>query len=175
MLAMSKAIRGKIPAASSGTMMNVMIGGRRNGAGWAYYETVGGGSGARPDSDGVSGVHSNMTNTLNTPVEIAEMEYPLQFTANMLIPGSGGAGKFNGGDGIIRSFRVLEPCTLSIIAERFEIPPWGLDGGSGARKAKVTIVREGKRMEMPAKFTAKLEKGDEVILETPGGGGYGIS
>ncbi len=175
LLAMSKAMIGKIPAASSGTMMNVMLGGRKEGTGWAYYETIGGGSGARPHSDGVSGVHSNMTNTLNTPVEIAEMEYPLQFTANTLIPDSGGTGKFKGGDGVLRSFRVLERCTLSIIAERFEIAPWGLDGGTEGRKARVTIVRGGKRLEMPAKFTTPLNKGDEVIIETPGGGGYGVS
>lgn len=173
LLAMSNAMKGRIPAASSGTMMNVMIGGRRNNAGWAYYETIGGGTGGRPNSNGVSGVHSNMTNTLNTPVEIAEMEYPLVFTANSLVPHSGGKGRYHGGDGIVRSFRVLEPCTLSIISERVEIPPWGLEGGMDGRKGRITIVRNGTSTEMPSKFTTNLQPGDEVILETPGGGGYG--
>lgn len=174
LLALSRAMPSRVPAASSGTMMNVMMGGERpDGRYWAYYETICGGNGARPNGDGVSAVHSNMTNTLNTPVEVAEMEYPLVFTANMIRSNSGGDGKFRGGDGIIRSFRVLEPSTLSMIGERFIRPPWGLAGGEPGRRSSVTVVKGGRRMAMPGKFTIDLDNDDEVIIETPGGGGYG--
>lgn len=174
LLALSKARKGQVPAASSGTMMNVMLGGYTGtGSYWAYYETICGGNGARPDGDGVSVVHSNMTNTLNTPVEVAEMEYPLEFTANMVRENSGGSGRFRGGDGIVRAFKVIYPSRLSVIGERFSIAPWGLEGGSSGKAAKVTIIRKGEKMEMPGKFSIDLEAGDEVILQTPGGGGYG--
>ena len=174
LLALSRAMKGSVPAAASGTMMNVMMGGfREDGTYWAYYETIGGGSGARPNGDGVSGVHSNMTNTLNTPVEVAEMEYPLIFTANRIREGSGGKGKHRGGDGMVRAFRVKVPTTISVIGERFIVAPWGLEGGLPGEKSRVTIVRNGKRETMPGKFTADLDAGDEVIIETPGGGGYG--
>lgn len=173
-LAMSKALKDKVPAASSGTMMNVMIGGPgENGGFWAYYETIGGGNGARPDSDGISGVHSNMTNTLNTPIEVAEMTYPLIFTSYKLRESSGGNGRRRGGDGIVRSFKVLSESTLSMIGERFIIPPWGLEGGGPGKKSTVSVLRKGKREEMSGKFTLVLQEGDEVIIETPGGGGYG--
>lgn len=174
LLALSKALKGRVPAASSGTMMNVMMGGYRpDRTYWAYYETICGGNGARPDGDGVSGVHSNMTNTLNTPVEVAEMEYPLLFTANRIRENSGGSGKFRGGDGIIRSFKVTVDSSISVIGERFEIRPWGLEGGSEGEPSKISIARRGKIEEMQGKFTTDLKAGDEVIIETPGGGGYG--
>lgn len=174
LLAFSSAMEGKLPAASSGTMMNVMMGGSlKNGNYWAYYETIGGGSGARPDGPGVSGIHSNMTNTLNTPVEVAEKEYPLEFTSTMIREGSGGAGIHAGGDGIVRSFRVTSPSRLSVIGERFRIPPWGVMGGEPGMVSRITIVRKGRRMDMPGKFTIDLDPGDEVVIETPGGGGYG--
>lgn len=176
LLAMSKALKGKVPAASSGTMMNVMMGGVfENGQYWSYYETIGGGNGARPDGDGVSGVHSNMTNTLNTPIEVCEMEYPILFTANRLRENSGGSGKHRGGDGIVRSFKVLTNSTISIIGERFMIPPWSLEGGSPGKTAEVTIIKNGKRKMMDGKFSQDLEPGDEIIIKTPGGGGYGRS
>ncbi len=174
LLALGKAMKGSVPAAASGTMMNVMMGGvREDGSYWAYYETIGGGNGARPDGDGISGVHSNMTNTLNTPVEVAEMEYPLIFTANRIREASGGNGKYRGGDGIVRAFRVTVPSTISVIGERFMVPPWGLEGGYPGATSRVTIIRKGKREVMPGKFTTDIEAGDEVIIETPGGGGYG--
>ncbi|WP_338602593.1 hydantoinase B/oxoprolinase family protein [Sulfolobus tengchongensis] len=162
-----------VPAAGSGTMMNVMMGGIYKGKYWAYYETIGGGTGARPNKDGVSAVQVNMTNTLNTPIEIAERQYPIMFTMYRIREGSGGKGKFRGGDGIIRAFRVLERTRLSIMGERFKIAPWGLKGGGDGKPAKVTIIRSNsKREEMPSKFSTVLNKGDEVIIETPGGGGY---
>ncbi|AAK43039.1 5-oxoprolinase [Saccharolobus solfataricus] len=162
-----------VPAAGSGTMMNVMMGGMYKGKYWAYYETIGGGTGARPNKDGVSAVQVNMTNTLNTPIEIAERYYPIMFTIYRIRENSGGVGKYKGGDGIIRAFRVLEKTRLSIIAERFRVAPWGLKGGGNGKPAKVTIIRaDGRKEEMPSKFSTILNKGDEIIIETPGGGGY---
>ncbi|MEM4912160.1 MAG: hydantoinase B/oxoprolinase family protein, partial [Metallosphaera sp.] len=162
-----------VPAAGSGTMMNVMMGGIYRSKYWAYYETIGGGTGARPNKDGVSAVQVNMTNTLNTPIEIAERYYPIMFTTYKIREGSGGVGKYKGGDGIIRAFKVLEKTRLSIMAERFKVAPWGLKGGGNGKPARVTIIRiDGRKEETPSKFSTILNKGDEVIIETPGGGGY---
>lgn len=160
----------EVPAAGSGTMMNVMIGGVYKGKYWSYYETIGGGSGARPFEDGVSAVQNNMTNTLNTPIEIAERQYPLLFTTYMIREGSGGKGKYKGGDGIVRGFKVLSKATLSIMADRFKIGPWGLNGGERGKPAIVKI--NGKEINY-SKFTVELKEDDEVVIETPGGGGYG--
>ena len=172
--ALSRAMPGTIPAASAGTMMNVLLGGRRaTGDYWAYYETVGGGSGARPGADGVSAVQTNMTNTLNTPIEIAEREYPLFFTRYAVRADSGGRGRFRGGDGIVRSFKVRRQTTLSVISDRALRGPWGLGGGLRGRPSTVTIVRGGRRARMSGKFVTRLSPGDEVVLETPGGGGFG--
>lgn len=174
-LALSRALRGKIPAAASGTMMNLMIGGVYRGKYWSYYETIGGGTGARPFKNGVSGVHVNMTNTMNTPIEIAEREYPLLFTEYRIREGSGGRGKYRGGDGVVRSLRVLAPATLSIIASRFKTRPWGLEGGEPGLPARVTIRRKSGRIEQIYSQTITLDVGDEITIETPGGGGYGAS
>lgn len=163
-----------IPAASSGTMMNVMMGGLYNGKYWSYYETIAGGSGGRYNSDGVSAVHTNMTNTLNTPIEIAEMNYPILFTSYKIRENSGGNGLHKGGNGIIRSFKLLSRTRLSILADRFKTSPWGLRGGEQGENGKILIKTEGKVIEMPSKFTIELKEGDEVIIFTPGGGGYGL-
>ncbi len=173
--ALAKALPNRVPAAGSGTMMNVMIGGTLpNGGYWAYYETIGGGTGGRPGKPGVSGVHVNMTNTLNTPIEIAERQYPLLFTGYRIRDGSGGDGLYRGGDGIMRSFKVLTRARLSIMAERFKTRPWGLWGGGDGAPGRVTIRRSnGEVINLPSKATIDLEPGDEVIIETPGGGGYG--
>ncbi|MEM1509220.1 MAG: hydantoinase B/oxoprolinase family protein [Thermofilaceae archaeon] len=173
--ALAEVIPDRIPAAGSGTMMNVMLGGVSGEAEyWAYYETIGGGTGGRPVKDGVSGVHVNMTNTLNTPIEIAERNYPLLFTAYRIRVGSGGKGKYRGGDGIVRSFKALTSAKLSILADRFKRGPYGLWGGLSGAPGKVTVKkRGGKALEMPSKFTVNLEPGDEVIICTPGGGGWG--
>ncbi len=162
-----------IPAASSGTMMNVMLGGKYGDKYWSYYETIGGGNGARYDSNGESGIHSNMTNTLNTPVEIAEKEYPLFFTEYNLRKNSYGKGKYHGGEGVIRSFKVLNETDISVIADRFIIPPWGSHGGEDAKTGKMYIVRDKKKIKMKGKFSYMLNENDEVIIETPGGAGYG--
>jgi N-methylhydantoinase B len=162
-----------VPAAGSGTMMNIMLGGIYKGKYWSYYETIGGGTGGRPNKDGVSGVHVNMTNTLNTPIEIAERYYPILFTKYLIREGSGGNGKFKGGDGIIRGYKFLEKVRVSVIAERFKIPPWGLNGGEAGKPGRAYIVKKGKTIEMSSKFSVELEAGDELVVETPGGGGYG--
>ncbi|MEM3944176.1 MAG: hydantoinase B/oxoprolinase family protein [Thermofilaceae archaeon] len=173
--ALAEAVPERVPAAGSGTMMNVMLGGVSEGGYWAYYETVGGGTGARPCRDGVSGVHVNMTNTLNTPIEVAERSYPILYTAYRIREGSGGRGRYRGGDGIVRSFIALKPCRLSILADRFRRGPYGLQGGEPGAPGRVTIKkRDGRVLEMPSKFTTDLEAGDEVIVETPGGGGWGV-
>jgi N-methylhydantoinase B len=174
--ALAKVLPAKLPAASSGTMMNVILGGRRKSGGkfWAYYETIGGGSGARPAEDGISGVQVNMTNTLNTPLEIAERAYPIEFTEYRLRRGSGGKGKFKGGDGIKRSFRATSKCDFTILSDRFLTRPWGLKGGEEGSSGSVIIHRHNSKEEiMPSKFSTKLDPEDEVRIETPGGGGWG--
>lgn len=172
--ALSQIMPEKIPAAGAGTMMNVMIGGVKEGKYWSYYETIGGGSGARPNKDGVSAVHVNMTNTMNTPIEIAEKEYPLFFTGYKIREGSGGKGKYKGGDGILRSFKILVDSKISIISDRMKLYPWGLKGGKTAIGSRITMIKPGEEPKrMPSKFSVEVIKNTEIIIETPGGGGYG--
>ncbi len=175
LLALSKAMPDKIPAASSGTMMNVMLGGYdKNGNPWAYYETIGGGSGARPNGNGISGVHTNMTNTMNTPIEVTENTYPMLFTSYKIREGSGGDGKYKGGDGIVRSFKVFYSSRLAVMASRFLTNPYGLFNGKPGKPSKLTIIRKnGKIEDVKPMSIIELYADDEVIIETPGGGGYG--
>ena len=154
-----------VPAQGQGTMNNVALGSDR----FAYYETVGGGQGACPDADGPSGVHVAMSNTLATPVEALELEYPLRVERWALRLGSGGAGARRGGDGIVRELRVLEDCRLSLLAERRRHPPRGARGGRDGARGRTLVNGE----EQPPKLTRALRAGDVVRLETPGGGGYG--
>ncbi len=154
-----------VPAQGQGTMNNVVLGNER----FTYYETVAGGQGACPHADGPSAVHVAMTNTLNTPVEALELAYPLRVERYTLRPGSGGEGMHRGGDGVIRDVRVLEPFTLSVLAQRRSHAPRGAaGGGSGARGR--TLVNGN---EVPASASRELAAGDVISLETPGGGGYG--
>ena len=174
--ALAQAIPDRIPAAASGTMNNLTIGGidPRTGQPFAYYETVAGGMGARPGKPGVSGVHTHMTNSLNTPAEALEYAYPLRVRRYSLRPESGGAGKFRGGDGIIREIEVLTDCEVTLLADRRSRGPWGLHGGSNGALGKASIVRgDGSVQSMPGKFNTRLHKGDRVTIETPGGGGWG--
>lgn len=163
-----------LPAGSSGTMFNLMLGGvRPSGRAWAYYETIGGGSGGRANGPGVSGVHTNMTNTLNTPIEVAEATYPLRFLQYGLRRGSGGRGQGRGGDGIVRAFRLLEPMRVSLLADRFRVPPSGRRGGDPGAPGRVS-VRSDSTVRWPgSKFSLDLDAGSCVVLETPGGGGFG--
>ena len=174
--ALAQAIPERIPAAASGTMNNLTIGGvdPRTGEAFAYYETVAGGMGARPGKAGVSGVHTHMTNSLNTPAEALEYSYPLRVRKYSLRPGSGGAGQFRGGDGIVREIEVLTDCEVTMLADRRSRGPWGLSGGTGGAPGKTFITRtDGSVEEMPAKFSTRLCKGERITIETPGGGGWG--
>ena len=173
--AMAQALPARIPAASQGTMNNLTIGGARaDGTPYAYYETLAGGMGAAPDADGLSGVHTHMTNTLNTPVEALEMAFPLRITRYALRPGSGGGGRHHGGDGLVREYELLAPATLTMLSERRAEGPWGLAGGSDGRPGRNLLRHAGGTEEvLPSKFTRRLERGDCLRIETPGGGGYG--
>ncbi|MCC7541999.1 MAG: hydantoinase B/oxoprolinase family protein [Deltaproteobacteria bacterium] len=174
--ALAMAMPDRIPAASQGTMNNVAFGGERaDGSSWAFYETLAGGAGASPNGPGRSGVHTHMTNTRNTPVEVLERAYPLRIVRYGLRRGSGGAGRHRGGDGIVREYELGEPATISLLGERRRHAPWGLSGGrAGARGADWLVRgRTGRIEPIPAKCTLALEPGDRVIVETPGGGGWG--
>ncbi len=174
--AFAQALPDRIPAASQGTMNNTLLGGpdARTGGSFAYYETIAGGQGARPGRDGMSGVHTHMTNTLNTPVEAFEMAYPLRVREYRLRAGSGGDGRWRGGDGIRRSLEILgERATLSLVTERRSRGPWGLAGGSPGSPGRNSLIRDEEERELPAKVTMEVVAGDVVVVETPGGGGYG--
>jgi N-methylhydantoinase B len=162
-----------IPAQSQGTMNNLTIGSARRPR-FSYYETIAGGEGALPYRDGADGVQTHMTNTKNTPVEALELAYPLRVEEYRLIEGSGGAGRFRGGDGIRRAVRVLgSGTTVSVISERRRIRPRGANGGSDGRAGRNWLVHGDTRRLLPAKFTERLSRGDVVVIETPGGGGWG--
>lgn len=168
--AMADAAPGRIPAASQGTMNNLAVG-RLGKQGWDYYETLAGGLGAGPSGPGASGRHSHMTNTLNTPVEVLERHYPMRVERYALRRGSGGDGANAGGDGLLRSYRFLEPATLSMITERRLIEPWGLAGG----KPGATGVQRLDGVALPPKVSVDVEAGQLLEIETPGGGGWGHS
>ena len=174
--ALAKAIPDRIPAAASGTMNNLTIGGidPRTGDPFAYYETIAGGMGARPDRAGVSGVHTHMTNSLNTPAEALEYAYPLRVWKYSLRQGSGGNGKHRGGDGIIREIEVLTDCEVTLLSDRRQYGPWGLAGGSDGARGTASVIRlDGSVDSMPGKFSMRLRKGERIRIETPGGGGWG--
>jgi N-methylhydantoinase B len=155
-----------VPAQGQGTMNNVVIG----TSGWTYYETLGGGQGASSSSDGPSGVHVGMSNTLNTPVEALELELPLRVERYELLDRSGGGGRHRGGDGLVRSLRVLEPATLSLLTDRRRHAPRGLEGGKPGRTGRNLL----NGTELAPKTTLNLAAGDVVTVETPGGGGWGV-
>jgi len=173
--ALAKAIPGRVPAASSGTMNNITFGGTHpaTGKNFAYYETIGGGMGASPERDGLSGVHTHMTNTRNTPVEALEHYLPVRIRRYSLRRGSGGKGKFKGGDGIEREFEFLAPARVNILSERRRFGPYGLAGGAPGKRGKNTLVRKGRKVDLGGKVSFRVKAGDRVIVETPGGGGYG--
>ena len=166
-------------AQGQGTMNNLTLGADRvldtgsaeeaDGAGFSYYETLGGGQGACPDADGPSAVHVAMSNTLNTPIEALEREFPLRVTEYALRRGSGGAGRQHGGDGVIRELEALTEMTFSLIAERRRHPPRGADGGAPGACGHDEL--DGR--ELPAKVTGRLRAGQRLRMETPGGGGFG--
>lgn len=164
-----------VPAASQGTMNNVTLGGwdAERGRPFAYYETIGGGAGARPGRAGGHAVHSHMTNTLNTPVEALEFAYPLRVHRYEIRRGSGGKGEWRGGDGVRRDIEALGPARLSLLTERRRFPPYGLAGGEPGARGRNLLLREGRSRALPGKGTVELRAGDVVSVRTPGGGGLG--
>jgi N-methylhydantoinase B len=173
---LGKLFPGIVPAQSGGSMNNVMIGGL-DGAGksWAFYETNGCGMGARPTADGIDGIHAHMTNTLNTPIEAIERTMPLRVTTYEFAEGSGGAGRFRGGCGLVRGFELTAgSATVSLLAERHAVHPQGAEGGGvGACGSHTFVERDGTTRPLPAKTTVPLAPGEAVVLRTAGGGGYG--
>lgn len=172
--ALSQALPDRIPAASQGTMNNLTIGGidTRQGQGqeFSYYETVAGGMGARPSLDGMSGVHTHMTNSLNTPAEALEYAYPLRVREYRLRRGSGGEGKQRGGDGVVREIETIVPARMSLLADRRKRGPYGLYGGGEGARGLNSINNES----IAAKGSHELKAGDRIRIETPGGGGWGV-
>jgi len=176
--ALAKAIPDRIPAAASGTMNNLTLGGidPRTGEPFAYYETISGGMGARPTKPGVSGVHTHMTNSLNTPAEALEYAYPLRVRRYSLRSKSGGSGQQHGGDGIVREIEVLADAEVTLLAERRSHSPYGLNGGGAGSPGKAQLIRaDGSSQDLPGKFNVRLQKGERIRIESPGGGGWGSS
>lgn len=175
--ALAQALPEVIPAASQGTMNNLTAGGfdDRPGRGqpFAYYETMGGGMGASPQGDGLSGVHVHMSNTLNTPIEALEFAYPFRIEQYAIRRGSGGAGRHRGGDGLRRDIRFLVPSTVTILAERRRTRPYGLAGGEPGQPGRNRLLRQGESIDLPGKHTFQAYPGDVLSIETPGGGGWG--
>ncbi|MEY4168598.1 MAG: hypothetical protein RIR52_2422 [Acidobacteriota bacterium] len=177
LLAISRLIPERIPAASQGSMNNLTIGGwdGRLGREFAYYETIAGGMGARPDADGLSAVHTHMTNSLNTPVEALEFSYPLIVRRYQIRRQSGGAGRRRGGDGVIREIELRAPARISLLSDRRTIPPYGLAGGRPGRPGRNWLQLPGRSpIRLPGKFSIEAETGACLTIETPGGGGYGV-
>jgi len=167
----------RVPAASSGTMNNLTIGGTdpRNGHPFAYYETIAGGMGARPDRDGVSGVHTHMTNSLNTPIEALEYAYPFRVRSYRYRRDSGGAGKFRGGDGLLREIELLSSAQVTMLGDRRRFAPYGLAGGAPGACGRTTLLGRDRVQELPGKFSLYVPAGTVLRIETPGGGGWGAS
>lgn len=173
--ALAQALPDRVPAASQGTMNNLLIGSAGlTGGGFAYYETIGGGEGATPHRDGMHGVHTGMTNTRNTPVEALEVAYPLRVRRSELVAGSGGEGAHRGGDGVVREIEVLADATVTVQTERRARGPWGLAGGvDGAAGVNELIRADGTVQRLPARATLPVQAGDVIRIQTPGGGGWG--
>jgi N-methylhydantoinase B len=171
--ALAQALPDILPAASQGTMNNVAFGGRVGSRPFVFYETIGGGHGAGPTGDGLGGRHSHMTNTRNTPVEALERDLPVRILEYGLREGSGGEGRSRGGDGIRRMFEFLAPATVTLNSERRRRAPYGLLGGQPGMVGANRLIADGVEMDLGAKATVRVQPGDRLIVETPGGGGWG--
>jgi N-methylhydantoinase B len=176
--ALSRALPDRIPAASQGTMNNLTIGGIDSRPGsneqeFSYYETVAGGMGARPSLEGMSAVHTHMTNSLNTPAEALEYAYPLRVREYRIRKGSGGKGKQRGGEGVVREIETTVPARMSLLADRRKHAPYGLRGGEDAATGNASIISNGETKQIASKGSWELSAGDRVRIETPGGGGHG--
>ena len=167
--ALRQALPGQLPAGSSGTMNNVSFGGTDpSGSPFSYYETIAGGMGASARADGLSGVHTNMTNSLNTPIEAFEDQYPVRIARYSLRRGSGGDGYKRGGDGVVREYEFLADAELAILSERRKLAPCGAEGGEEGLPGRNLL--NGR--ELPSKGNFRVRSGDVLRIETPGGGGY---
>jgi N-methylhydantoinase B len=165
----------RIPAASAGSMSNLTVGGYDSfrSRHFSYYETIAGGVGAAPGHPGASGLHTHMTNTLNTPIEALEAYYPLRVREYRIRRGSGGHGEYDGGDGLVRELECLVESNVSLLSERRVTAPWGLHGGGAGEIGLNFLIRNGSRTKLPGKANARLEPGDRIRVETPGGGAWG--
>jgi len=175
--ALAKAVPERVPAASAGTMSNLTIGGMdpRTGEPFTYYETAAGGMGARPGLNGISGVQTHMTNSLNTPIEALEYAYPLRVRRYAYRDGSGGAGQFQGGDGLIREVELLADAQVTLLADRRKFSPYGLQQGDDGAPGRASLVTpdQGGESELAGKCSTRVSKGSLLRIETPGGGGWG--
>jgi N-methylhydantoinase B len=173
--ALAKAAPRRIPAASAGTMSNLTIGGvdARTDAAFTYYETTAGGMGASASGDGLSGVQTHMTNSLNTPVEALEFAYPVRMRRYGYRRGSGGEGMHRGGDGLVKEMEILCDAEVTLLADRRRFRPYGLEGGEDGAAGSASAVDKGVERELPGKFSAHMKAGTLLRLETPGGGGWG--
>lgn len=171
--ALAKALPNRVPAASQGTMNNITVGGILDGRQFVYYETIAGGHGAGPLGEGISGRHVHMTNTLNTPIEALEYAYPFRIVEYGLRDGSGGKGKHHGGDGVRRAYEFLTPATVTLNTERRINGPYGLRGGHSGETGAHHLIRDGETASIGGKYAVNVDTGDHLIIETPGGGGWG--
>jgi N-methylhydantoinase B/oxoprolinase/acetone carboxylase alpha subunit len=174
--ALAKARPDVVPAASQGTMNNVTLGGvdPRTGRRFAYYETIGGGMGGRQGLAGLDGVHTHMSNTRNTPIEAIEHDLPVRIREYRLRRGSGGAGRFRGGDGLVREYEALCDMEVTVLSERRASRPYGLQGGEAGASGRNVLIRAGGVEEtVGGKVRLRLHPGDRLRIETPGGGGHG--
>jgi N-methylhydantoinase B len=175
--ALANAAPQRIPAASQGTMNNLTLGGkdpRHFGAPFAYYETIAGGMGARPTKEGASAIHTHMTNSWNTPVEVFEQVYPVRVRKYAIRRHSGGKGRYRGGDGIVREIELLADAQIGLLCDRRKRGPYGLAGGKEGQPGKNAITHSGKIEELPGKCALFAEAGSLLRIETPGGGGWGL-
>jgi N-methylhydantoinase B/oxoprolinase/acetone carboxylase alpha subunit len=173
--ALGRAWPDRLPAASQGTMNNITLGGTNPATGkpFAYYETIGGGMGGRRGLPGLSGVHTHMSNTRNTPIEAIEHYLPVRIRRYGLRTDSAGAGKYPGGNGIVREYEMLTDTSVTLLSERRRGAPYGAQGGKPGGRGRNTLIRDGKEQSLPGKVEVQLRRGDRLRIETPGGGGYG--
>ncbi|MBI4199075.1 MAG: hydantoinase B/oxoprolinase family protein [Chloroflexi bacterium] len=176
--ALAKALPHRVPAASQGTMNNLLVGGHHpeHHVPYVYYETIAGGMGGRPTKDGLDAVQTHMTNTMNTPVEAVEYQFPLRILRYAVRGGSGGAGRFRGGNGVVREMEFLAPSRVTVISERRRFQPYGLQGGGPGQVGENLLLRQGiEEVRLGAKATVDVQPGDVLRISTPGGGGWGMA
>jgi N-methylhydantoinase B len=157
-------------------MSNVMLGGvRGDGRAWSFYETNGCGMGARPNDDGIDAIQCHMTNTLNTPIEALEREFPMRVVRYEIAEGTGGSGRYRGGNGLVRALELIEgSAEATLLADRHTLPPPGAAGGAPGACGRHELQRDGSTAPLPAKTSFEFRSGDVLTVQTPGGGGYGL-